>query len=203
MPDSPLAHLPAHFPPLPARPPLPPVLARAIAVQLLAGVRKRFQTGTAPDGRRWKPLARPRVSGGALPLLDTGVLRNSYQTRVEADGASVGSVLPQARLHQFGGVVRAKRAKFLSLPLTLLAKRAGSPRRFPAELKFRPFGTGKPGGVLYQKAGGRPVDHYLLVPEVTVPARPVLGASAEDLRRIDQIAGEFGYQIAAYGVGVG
>ena len=188
---------------LPPAGPLPPQLARQIGMVLLGGVRKRFQAGVTPAGVKWKPLKGNRVGGGNLPLLDTGVLRNSYQVRVEPDGASVGSVLPQARLHHFGGVVKPKRAKNLSIPLTVPAKRAGSPRRFPRELRFRPFKNtgGKAVGVLYEDRGGRRVDHYLLVKEVVVPARPVIGESAEDTRLIRLIVAEYGYRIATAGLG--
>lgn len=175
--------------------PLPPDLAKAIGVILVAGVRRRFQQAAA--GPR---LKRPRPGGGDKPLLDTGVLRNSYTARVEPDGASVGSALPQARLHEFGGTVRAKRTKYLALPLTVQAKRAGSPRRIP-HLRFRPF-RDKPGGVLYRDDGrGRRTDHFLLVPEVTVPARPRVAADAADRRAIDEVAAAFGFRLATAALG--
>jgi phage gpG-like protein len=176
--------------------PLPRDLAKAIGVILVAGVRRRFRQASAGP-----PLKRPRAGGGGPPLLDTGVLRNSYTARVEADGASVGSALPQARLHEFGGTVRAKRAKYLAVPLTVQAKRAGSPRRMP-KLTFRPFAKGKPGGVLSRDDGrGRRTDHFLLVPEVTVPARRRAAADAADLRAIDEVAAAFGFRLATAALG--
>lgn len=201
----PLSQFGQTFRPLPPAGPLPADLSRQIGMVLLAGVRKRFQAGVSPSGVKWKPLgrARPGGGGGSLPLLDTGVLRNSFQVRVEADGASVGSVLPQARLHQYGGIVRPKRAKNLSIPLTAMAKRAGSPRRFPRKLEFRPFKTkgANAVGVLYERKGSAQVDHYLLVKEVAVPARPIIGESAEDSRLIQRIVSEYGYRIATNGLG--
>lgn len=156
--------------------PVPPALGREVAGILLADTRRRFSTGTAPDGKRWKAIRR-RVNGGDKPLLDTGVLRASVQARPTATGAVVFSTLPYAALHQFGGTVRAKRAKYLALPLTREAKRAGSPRRFKVPLKFRPFRRRGTGGVLYSGAGAAKADQYLLVREVEIPARPFLGAS--------------------------
>lgn len=181
--------------------PLPPALGRQIGLILQAGVRRRFQTATDPFGRPWPALRRPRPQGGTHPLLNTGVLRNSYQPRVEADGASIGSVLPQARLHNFGGVIVPRRAKSLSIPLTPEAVRAGSPRRFPRRLQMRPVKRGNVVGVLYERdrRGGRAarvVEHYLLVKSVTIPQRQVLGSGPDELRLIDQVAAEFGYRLA-------
>ena len=177
--------------------PLPPGLGRAIALVLLSGLRRRFQTATGPDGRPWPALARPRPQGGSLPLMNTGVLRNSYQTRVEADGASIASPLPQARLHNFGGVIRPRAAKALAVPLTAEAQRAGSPRRFPRPLAYRPArkGGGNTVAVLGENRNGRWVGQYALVKEVKVPARPHVGASAEDLAAIDEIAAGYGYAL--------
>lgn len=188
---------------LPPAGPLPADLSRRIGMVLLGGVRKRFQAGISPAGVKWQPLKRNRPGGGNLPLLDTGVLRNSYQVRVEPDGASVGSVLPQARLHHFGGVVKPKRAKHLTIPLTVQAKRAGSPRRFPRDLRFRPFKNkgGNAVGVMYETRGDAQIDQYLLVKEVIVPARSVVGESAEDSRLIRLIVGEYGYRVATAGMG--
>jgi len=179
--------------------PLPPMLGRQIALILQAGVRKRFQTATDPFGRPWPALRRPRPQGGSQPLLNTGVLRNSYQPRVEADGASIASVLPQARLQNFGGIIVPTRAKALSIPLTVEAVRAGSPRRFPRRLQNRPVRGGRNVvGVLYERdRQGRVREHYLLVKKITVPARWHLGAGPEELRQIDLLAAEYGYRLAA------
>jgi len=163
--------------------PVPPAVGREIAGVLLADIRRRFAAGVAPDGTRWTPIRR-RPNGGTRPLLDTGLLRGSVRAEPTATGATAFSTLPYAALHQFGGTVRATRAKYLAIPLTRAAKRAGSPRRFPERLRFRPFRRRGAGGVML---AGK-TEHYLLLPEVTVPARPFLGASAAALADIDQIA---------------
>ena len=172
--------------------PVPPAVGRAIAGVLLADIRRRFGTGTAPDGTRWKPIRR-RPNGGDKPLLDAGLLRASVRAVPTATGAAAFSTLPYAGLHQFGGTVRPSRAKYLAIPLTRAAKRAGSPRRFPRRLRFRPFRRRKSGGVMYEPGatGKAGTDHYLLLPEVTVPARPFLGASAAALADIDRLAAEW------------
>lgn len=183
-----------HLPPPAA---LPAPAGRAIAMVLLSGMRRRFQGGVDPLGRPWPRLRHPRPAGGTKPLLNFGILRNSYRTRVHPDGAEVYSDLPQARLHNFGGTVVPKKAKALAIPLTVQAVRAGGPRRFPKKLQFRPHPSGKNAvGVLYEKlAGGKTTDHYLLVKKVTVPARWHVGASAEDLQAIADIAAGYGFSL--------
>lgn len=164
---------------------VPPPLAQAVATALAADIRRRFQTSTAPDGTPWRPLSRPRPNGGAKPLLDTGLLRNSVTARPEPDGASAGTNAVQAPLMNFGGVVRPAKGKFLAVPATREAKRAGSPRRFPTALSPR---VGRRGGVLLDPRGR--VQFYL-TRQVTVPARPFLGLSADGFRAVEGLVADF------------
>jgi phage gpG-like protein len=171
--------------------PLPDAVGRQIAAVLVDDARRRFATSTDPGGRAWKPLKHKRPNGGDKPLLDTGLLRASVQAKPTATGAVVYSNLPQAFLHEYGGTVKPTRGKYIAIPLTREAKRAGSPRRFKGELKFRPIRGRVAKGVLYQPAkrkGGKPVDQYLLVTQTVVPARPFLAPSATALRAIADIA---------------
>lgn len=161
---------------------------REVAQILVTDVRRRFVTGTDPGGRRWPKLSRRRPTGGDKPLLDTGLLRASVASRVTVAGVEVFSNLPQARLHEFGGTVRPKRAKYLSIPLTREAKRAGSPRRFKGKLKFRPLRKGTVRGVLYtQPKKGAVVSQFLLVTQAVIPARPFLAPSAAALALVDEV----------------
>lgn len=50
------------------------------------------------------------------PLRDTGLLQRSVSSRVTPDGVIVGTNLRQAKIHQFGGVIRPKKAKVLVFP---------------------------------------------------------------------------------------
>jgi hypothetical protein len=187
------------------RPPaaLPPAASAAIGAVLLGGMRKRFNAGVDPLGRPWPRLRHPRPEGGDKPLLNFGILRNSYRVRTYPDGAEVYSSLPQARTHNFGATI-VPRGKALAIPLTVQAKRAGSPRRMT--LRFRPVGKkgGNVIGVLYEQRprGGfvDRVDHFLLVRRVEIPARWHVGASADDLRTIEGIAAEYGFQLLPPGV---
>lgn len=164
--------------------PLPAEIGRRMADILVKDVRGRFVTSTDPGGRPWKPLAKsPRVGGGGLPLLDSGLLRASVFGYGTATGAAVATNMPYAALHEYGGTVRPVTSKYLAIPLTREAKRVGSPRRFPVKLKFRPIRGRVARGALYAAK----VDHYLLVTEAVVPARPFLAPSPAALAAIDDL----------------
>lgn len=191
----PLEQIGQHFQ---VRPPsvLPPAAARAIGVVLLSGMRRRFDRGVDPLGRPWPALQHPRPAGGSKPLLNFGILRNSYRVRTYPDGAEVYSDLPQARLHNFGGVIRPRSGKALAIPLTVAATRSGGPRRFPRRLQYRPVPNPRNVvGVLYERVGKVVTDHFLLVKRVEIPARWHVGASEEDLATIGQIAAEHGFRL--------
>lgn len=101
-------------------------------------------------GDRWKkrrPLSMlSRVGGaGGKTLFDTGRLLRSFASskpHVTNLAVSIGSNLPYARIHQVGGIIKAKGGGVLTIPMSVEAKRAGSARRFieqKAQKGERPF----------------------------------------------------------------
>lgn len=157
----PLAPVPADFT-------IGPELGRELVQIVVSDVKSRFLTSTAPDGRQWKPLKYARPRGPGQPLLDTGALMASITGTFDATSVTVGTNRPGAALHQFGGTVRPKKGKFLTVPLTPAAVRAGSPRMM----------TGTAAVPLFARmVGGRWVGHFLCVRKAEVPARPFLGLS--------------------------
>lgn len=145
-------------------------------IMALAEVRRRFDTGTGPDGMPWAPLAFPRPEGGSIPLRNHGILAASYTYESGGDYFRVGTNHEAARLQHYGGTVVPIAAKFLTLPITREAVYAGRARNMPglhAEANDR-------GGVL---ADNQHVAHWLLVKSVTIPARPQVGLSDELFRR--------------------
>ena len=92
---------------------------------------------------------------------------------------------PGANVHQFGATIKPKKAKKLAIPVSREGKRAGRPRDFPRKLKWRP--TNGQSSLLYEVTGKRTkkvVVHYILVDEVTVPARPFVGFSDQTIAKI-------------------
>ncbi len=75
----------------------------------------RFETETGPDGRKWQPSQRAIADGG-LTLTDRGHLRQSITAASDASSAIVGTNLIYARIHQFGGRIKAKPGRALNTP---------------------------------------------------------------------------------------
>jgi len=128
-----------------------------------------------PKGPPLSPITvGSRRKGSSLPLLDTGALRNSVvgrspATSIGSENAAtqevgiIGSSLIYARIHQYGGVIRAKNAKNLAIPLTRRARAAGSPRNFGDELSFVPSRRTGVSGLLIERPKGKPFTlHYVM-----------------------------------------
>ena len=150
-------------------------------------VKTHFVEGRAPDGTPWAPLAHPRPDGSSVPLRDTGGLMASITFKADADGLAVGTNHVAAKLHQAGGTVTPKKAKYLAIPLTKRAKRAGSPRSF-GELAVRMRKGANKCVMVSVRGRGKGEAQYALVQSVTVPARPFVGFSAAEMDRLGQLA---------------
>lgn len=86
-----------------------------------------------------------------------------------------------ARIQEFGGVIKPVSAKYLAIPHTDSARKAGSPRNYPEKLRF----AGSDSGGVLTDASGEVV--YVLKKAVTLPARPYLRpAMDEHVSEIEQ-----------------
>ena len=83
-----------------------PVMADIAAIGE-RGTRDRFRTESGPDGQRWKPSLRARITGGRT-LTKDGHLAASISGRHGRDFAEWGVNRIYAAIHQFGGEIRAK-----------------------------------------------------------------------------------------------
>lgn len=134
-------------------------VSRAAAEGAMSALMDRFRTATDPYGRAWAPSLRAQLEGGQT-LSDTGRLRRSVSVQsVSEEGFVIGTNVRYAAAHQFGAVIRPRRARYLRFRL------AGG------------RGTRK---------GGR--GRWVTVSRVLVPARPFfpegrdLGEYAERMR---------------------
>ena len=91
-------------------------LHKEIGEHILSSTQERFKTQTGPDGKEWKKSYRVEKEGGTT-LRDTSRLRNSITVRARPDKVEVGTNDKRARIHQKGGVIKAKRAKALYFPI--------------------------------------------------------------------------------------
>lgn len=139
----------------------------------VSDIQNRFTQSVGPTGAAWLPLRFPRLTGGEKPLSNFGLLANSFSHAVTSPRLDIGTALPHAPLMNFGGTVRPKRSKYLTIPMTLKAFRAGSARRIDG-LRFRYVGGA---GAFLVDEDGTP--QWRLVKKMTVPARPFIGWSEE------------------------
>lgn len=111
---------------------------KQVGIALENGATDCFNQSKTPDGQPWSPLKHPRPRGGTKPLLDRGLLRgsltnngNGHVERISGNVLEWGTNLESALIHNYGGVVVPKKGKFLAIPASVEAQRAGSPRNFP------------------------------------------------------------------------
>jgi len=190
-----------------------------LAQMAVSDSKKNITEGHGPNGETWPALAHGRVGQtGALPLRDNGLLLASINGLGKEDGLTVGSHMIYAPVQHYGGTIVPKRSKFLSIPLTIEAKRSGGPRFWTGtKWQFRPTHNGwlmlapapmtraqqrRANNRTFENAartleGQRPlrtlavqrppaVPQFLLVPSVTIPARPFIGFSPQLLNRVNQ-----------------
>lgn len=167
-----------------------PALKRC-AVACRASILENFAGAHAPDGTPWAALRFGRVRGGAKPLNDTGLLRASATgvgkaaNHIEQIGRlelTFGTNDERARLHQEGGVIRPKRARYLTIPLTKEALRSGGARRMTGLFFFAPRGQSGPKFLAARTGKGKRaklVLHWLLLDESKIDARPFVGWNAK------------------------
>lgn len=80
---------------------------RDIAALGESSTRLRFRLQRGPDGQRWKPSLRAQLVGGST-LTKDGHLSGSISSNVGKDFAEWGVNRIYARIHQDGGVIKAK-----------------------------------------------------------------------------------------------
>lgn len=85
----------------------------AIGAYGVSSTQRRFETGTAPDGQKWKPSRRALKEGGKT-LVKTPRLSVSLVYDADENSVGWGTNLIQARIHQFGGVIVPKVKKALA-----------------------------------------------------------------------------------------
>jgi len=94
-----------------------PVL-RGIGEYLRNSTADRFKTQESPDGAPWKPLSetyKASKASNADKILTLGGYLRKIVFQVAGDTVLVGSPMEYAAIHQFGGTIRPKNAKALSV----------------------------------------------------------------------------------------
>lgn len=165
--------------------PLPP---NKIAGELmLRSVRKNFRASGRP--RRWKPSR--RVESGHKTLIGSSrSLMTSVNKKVTKSRISVGTNDIRAKLLNYGGKVRAKNAKYLTIPaegMTPNERRLGLRARDFENTFFHESANGKLFLMQNMGQGKKPRALFLLVKQMTMPARPFILFQKQDVVAITKV----------------
>lgn len=162
---------------------LAPVM-RQIGNDLLQLRSQRFRQGRGVNGVPWKPKQRV-IKGRGRPLIFSGRLADSIAVDADATGVTLGSVLPYARIHEFGGSI------------TL--------RPFSRKVLFREVGKAGSGRLQFalknsksKRLVSKPVTYGARV--INIPARPWLRIDAQDRAAINAVVAQH-YELLLRGGG--
>lgn len=157
---------------------LSPLMPR-LASYLVSTAQRRIRSKLSPENSRLTQA----VKGGSTPLMDSGSYIASIAAKSTGTSAEAGTTKQQARILQEGGIIRAKRAKSLAIPIgprtrAMMRKYGHTPRACIAAMEadgYQVFKT-KLSRVLWARKGkrGKPFPLFLLRSSVTIPARPHL-----------------------------
>ncbi len=131
--------------------------------------------------------------GGAYPGGTTqnslsrrsGRLVRSVRQSVKVKGSKVENVegrigtpgIVYGRMHEFGGKIRPKKAKYLTVPLDAALNKDGTPKKKSAREWDNSFvAKSKKGNlIIFQRRAGKIIPLYVLKEEVTIPPRLKMG----------------------------
>lgn len=170
----------------------PRPLLDAFGLAMVRSTLKTFREGGRP--KKW-PSSRRAAETGGRTMRHKGELTRSITYNVDGNSVQVGTNLEYARIHQFGGVVRPRKAKALTVPVHAKAygKRAADfpdlvyiPRKgkspMLAMVKAR---KGRNGSMMI--AGHQVIPYFILMKSVRIHARPFLQFLPDDLRKFDRM----------------
>jgi len=156
---------------------------KAVAQILLKSIRKNFREGGRP--KKWKPSS--RVGSGHKTLIGTSLLMKSIQSFANTKFARISTNKIYAPIHHYGGIIRPKNAKKLTIPigLTKNERRRGMKARDFENTFVR---KSKAGNLLIfqiQETKIRPL--FLLVDKVKIPKRPFMMWQKQDVEDAKEI----------------
>lgn len=175
-------------------------LMKQISLYALSKMQKRIESNIQPVN---KPLT-AELKKGANTLRDTGNLRASLHARHSDVSATVATNVPYARIHNKGGVITPKNAKYLVIPaIREFARKARilGVRKTIEDYEskgysfFRPYkrgGGARSNVIMFQKGKkGKPRVAFYLMKKVTIPKREFMYLTKMELHFIDKMIGEF------------
>jgi len=147
----------------------------ALQAEMMANVQKNFRVGSG--------MLLNSIPQGSRVSEENGVIKGE----VGPEG------VPYASIHEFGGEITPKNAKYLAIPLDEVKGPDGIARAKPMDFAGRSFFIKSRAGnlILAMRAeGGEMVPLFLMKKSVKVPARPYIRPALEAKR--EEIAEKFG-----------
>lgn len=115
-----------------------PLMAH-IANTLALFTSQSFEKETSPFGEKWKPLSSAtlkKTKGTKKKLVDKGKLVNSIHTSHTTKSASIGTNVPYAVIHQFGGKAgRNHKVIIPARPFIPISKEGKIPKALQEEIQ--------------------------------------------------------------------
>lgn len=157
------------------------------AATLDMSVMKNFRQQGRPT--RWtalSPLTKAiRTAEGTLkgsPILQRmGTLRQSIGTEIreiQSNALLYGTKQVKAGLLQYGGTIKPKKGKYLTIPFPGVTGRARD---------YKKTFVRKGGRVIYEKSGKGIRPLFMLLRSVTIPPRPYLMFQEEDIKALSEM----------------
>jgi phage gpG-like protein len=184
-------------------------LRESLGEEMLFRTEKRFDAQIGPDGKPWPKSRRAEREGGQT-LSRTGVLRSRIGYDARGDDLELYSWDRRARVHQLGLTIEPTAGhQYLSIPLRAAdgnferAERPVISRKGRDGRRAKHYGQDKTGSgatwvarvhgklFIFQATGSGPRALFLLVRSVTMPARPFLGFSDDDLAMVLVVFGNY------------
>jgi phage gpG-like protein len=165
-----------------------PLMNRLSAFLLRCAMHKFDKGGGAVP---WTPSRRALLAGRKT-LNQHGYLRNSLRRMHDSGMAGIFTNYFSARIHEEGGVIRPRKAKALAIPIDPISIDK-TPAMFPGAFIPR---TGKDGErknvILWRPAKGeKAISIFLLLKSVTMPARPYIAPTDQELQQVDPLLSQW------------
>ncbi len=179
--------------------------ARRLQLDLSRRVRSHIDEAGPAIGEKSTSSNIGNRSHRLADALELGKPGNIFEQVIDAGGLRIvvgidSKLVPYARIHEFGGVIRPRRAKALTIPVSeeavkALAEAGGNIRAL--DLFVIPGDGGN--SVLARKKGDGIEVMFVLSASVTIDARPFWGPGADQFEREDlpRFAADFTTDAAA------
>ncbi len=166
----------------------------ALSQHIVSKSVKRIKEGEIKPPTSSFTLSLRPGKGKGKTLMDTGRLVSSLTYKIEGNAIKIGSNLRYGKIHQFGGVIRAKNAKTLCIPATKEARRLSQAKGVKGALQeFKNRGYRiwfVPHAIMGEKRGKREVLFYRKE-KVKIPARTFVYLTEKDWEEITRMVEEW------------